>query len=227
MLATLTCENVSKVFMQGTVPVAVLENISVVFKQGESYAITGISGTGKSTLMHILAGLDVPTQGNVFYNNENVQRYTAAQRNFFLNRTVGLMFQVPYLIRELSVLENICMPGIIAGKSSLECQQKGLMLLERLHLADKAHVLPATLSGGQQQRIALLRAIFNDPVFLIADEPTGNVDEKNRAIIIDLLHEYQQTLQVGIIVSTHDAVVARTMNSRYNLSQGCLKPFDQ
>ncbi len=202
--------------------VAVLQDITATFAQGKSYAIMGVSGTGKSTLMHLLAGLDTPTAGAVFFNEQNVHKMSVQEHSSFLRSSVGLLFQLPYLIKELSVCENVMLPALIVGQSEAFSLQKAQQLLEAVGLLQKADARPGSLSGGQQQRIALARAVINEPDFLLADEPTGNLDERTGAEIVDLLLRLQSEWQMGLIVSTHDKEVADRMEHLYRLHDGRL-----
>lgn len=215
-------KNVKKNFEQGSVCTEVLKGISAQFEQGKTYALTGVSGTGKSTLLHIIAGLDAPSSGEVLYDNKDIASLSPDQRTHFLNRYIGLVFQLPYLIRELSVLENVMLMGLIKGDPESECKKRALELLVSVGLEDKANHQPASLSGGQQQRVAILRALFNKPAFLLADEPTGNLDELSGKLIIELLLRYQNEWGMGIIVSSHDAYVAERMEIVYKLHDGVL-----
>lgn len=219
----LRLDAVSKSFATQTGKLSVLKGVSSSFEQGKSYAITGASGTGKSTLLHILAGLTEPNEGAVYVDECNISLFGQAERERFLNRTMGLLFQVPYLIKELTVLENVMMKGLIIGQSAEACTQEALALLEIMGLQDKASERPPVLSGGQQQRVALARALFGKPAFLLADEPTGDLDPHTGKTIIDLLLQCQATWGMGIIVSTHDVYVAQSMQEIYELKGGVLK----
>jgi len=222
MKQTLTTEGIYKIFIQGTEKITVLNNIYSTFISGNTYAITGISGSGKSTFMHILAGLDTPTQGHVFFNDLSLQTLHPLTLAQFLNKSIGLVFQSSHLIRELSVIENIMLPGMINGQSKHDCEKKAIELLNTIDLIAKKDSKPGELSGGQQQRVAIARALFNEPVFLIADEPTGNLDLATGKAIIELLLSCHQQWGMGIIVSSHDDYVAQAMNEVYELSEGTL-----
>lgn len=220
--ATLATERISKKFMQGKEEIIVLNNIDSMFMQERSYAITGISGSGKSTFIHIIAGLDSPTTGTVLFNDLSLQTLTPSCLEQFLNKSIGLVFQSPHLIRELSVIENIMLPGLISGQKKNICEQKAIQLLQKIELSQKKDSKVGELSGGQQQRVAIARALFNKPVFLIADEPTGNLDLATGKTIVDLLLSCHQEWGMGLIVSSHDDYVAQKMDEVYRLSEGSL-----
>jgi ABC-type lipoprotein export system ATPase subunit len=145
------------------------------------------------------------------------------ERENFLNRTIGLLFQVPYLIKELTVLENVMLKGLIAGKDESQCKVEAVELLQIMDLQDKMHEKPPVLSGGQQQRVALARALFGKPAFLLADEPTGDLDPHTAQNMIKLLLDCQKKWAMGIIVSTHDMHVASSMHTVYELQNEVLK----
>lgn len=201
----------------------VLNGISVTFEQGNTYAITGVSGTGKSTFLHILAGLEEPTSGHVLFNGKNIFHFTNKERNLFLNKKIGLLFQQPYLIKELSVLENVMVPGLIAQKPFEDCKKRAQQLLQQVGIEHKKNQLPMTLSGGQQQRVALARALFNEPTFLLADEPTGNLDIQTGKKMIELLLSLVEQNNMGLIVSSHDEYVAEQMQQVFVLQDGLFK----
>ena len=218
----LCLKKVSKTFGQDAKQTVVLHNVTALFASGKTYAITGASGSGKSTLMHLLAGLESPTAGAVHFNNTNINNLKQRAHDVWLNKTVGVMFQLPYLVRELTVVENVMLPGMVAGVSHKECLITAQKLLADVGLAQKADDKPQTLSGGQQQRVALARALFNKPSFLLADEPTGSLDATTGSAIIDLLLHCADQWQMGVIISTHDQSVAEKMGEVYRLQDGVL-----
>lgn len=219
---TLIAQSVSKWFKQGPNHLTVLREVSAHFFQGSTYAIKGASGSGKSTLLHILAGLDTPSQGTVLLDGVAYSDMSDAQVIRTRNEHIGLVFQLPYLIKELSVIENIMMPQLVGGKSYQEAHAHAASLLQRVGLQEKSDALPSSLSGGQQQRVAILRALINKPLFLLADEPTGNLDEKTAAGIVDFLLECHAQWGMGMIISSHDPYLAERMETVYTLHEGRL-----
>lgn len=222
MVICLRADNIAKRFVLRRGSLDVLRGISYTFKSGHTYAVSGASGTGKSTLLHVLAGLTEPSEGTLYVNEQNAALFAQSERNRFLNRTIGLLFQMPYLIKELTVCENVMSKGLIAGIDEHECKQEALALLEQVGLSEKADEHPPVLSGGQQQRVALARALFGKPSFLLADEPTGNLDFKNGQLIVDLLLACKEAWGMGIIVSTHDPAVAQRMQVQLEMQDGLL-----
>jgi len=215
-------QGISQNFIQGHENIIVLDNIDAIFMQEKSYALTGISGSGKSTFMHILAGLETPTSGTVLFNNKALNSLSASAHSHFLNTSIGLVFQSSHLLGELSVLENVILPGLINGKTKDECQQRAQELLKKVGIFEKKDSKPGELSGGQQQRVAIARALFNQPAFLIADEPTGNLDLATGKAIIDLLLSCHHEWGMGIIISSHDDYVTERMDEVFILSKGKL-----
>lgn len=218
----LTLHEIYKSYIQAGQLVSVLKEVTVSFEYGKTYAITGISGSGKSTLIYILAGLDVPTSGVVLYKDQNINALNQTQKAQFLNTSIGLAFQYPYLIKELTVLENVMIKGMIAGYTHDVCVKEAEGLIEQVGLSDRLHYYPGQLSGGQQQRVALARALMNDPSFLIADEPTANLDAQTGAMIIDLIIRLQQEKGMGVIISSHDEYVTERMKEVFMLENGLL-----
>lgn len=212
----------TKSFTQGKTTLTVFAGLDYTFEQPNTYALMGVSGAGKSTLLHILAGIEQPTQGSVVFNGKALSSFTIQEHEKLLNRSFGLLFQSPYLIHELSVIENIMIPGLIGGMSYEQAQQQAAELLHKIQLYDKAHLSPSCLSGGQQQRVAIMRALFNKPSFLFADEPTGNLDEKMGKDIVTFLQECQKEWHMGLIISTHDKQIAHSMQQVLTLHDGRL-----
>lgn len=169
----------------------------------------GPSGIGKSTILHMLSGIDHPSQGTIQLEDTFISHQRFEQRIAMLKNKISIIFQQPCLIAELTVLENIMLKAIIQEQINSKIQQHAFNLLRNIGLEDKAHCFPHTLSGGQQQRIAILRSILYVPQFLLADEPTGNLDQNSAQQIIDLLRFYQKKYAMGLIISTHDTSIAQ------------------
>jgi len=213
---TIIAHNVSKSFTKEGQKLFVLRGISASFHQGGRYALTGVSGVGKSTLLHILAGLDTPSGGNVFYNGVESSFVCAAERA----EQVGIIFQYPYLIKELSVLENVVLMGLIRGISLAESKERAQELLALVGLSDKLKSAVKELSGGQQQRVSLTRALMQRPRFLLADEPTGSLDEATGRQMLDLLLYVHEQWQMGLIICSHNAQVVAAMETVFTLKEG-------
>lgn len=202
--------SVSKTFAQSKQDkIVVIKNVNFEFDQGRSYGLSGVSGTGKSTLINIIAGLESPDSGKVEYQN-------------LTNREIGLVFQYPYLIPELTVIENVILKGLIAGRSIYDCKQEGLDLLKSVGILEKSESSTGALSGGQQQRVSICRAIFNKPKFLFADEPTAHLDKDNSKQIIDLLLKAKDKWGMGLIVTSHDPEITSLMENVLEISNGNL-----
>jgi lipoprotein-releasing system ATP-binding protein len=225
MTKQLYADHIGKAFRQGADVVPVLNNISVLFESNHTYALMGISGTGKSTLLYLLAGLEEPTSGIIYFNSHDIRLLGKKNKRDYLYDTIGLIFQFPYLLPELSVIENVMLKGLMSGEPYRTAERKALDLLDRVGLADKARYAPGILSGGEQQRVAIVRALFNKPLFLLADEPTAHLDEKNRVIVLDILCSYQRQWSMGLLVATHDPLIAARMETTLELSHGSLRYF--
>ncbi|MFC1894336.1 ABC transporter ATP-binding protein [Candidatus Dependentiae bacterium] len=220
--SSLIVEGLGRNFWQGDKSLNVLKNINAEFIQGKSYAIVGVSGSGKSTLMHLLGGLDVPTCGKVLFNEQNIFKLKQAQKNNFLNKKLGFIFQFHYLVKELTVLENIILMGLINDEDKQKSEERAIKLLQKVGLEDKINQFPTQLSGGEQQRVSVLRAIFNKPAFLLADEPTGDLDAVNAQGIVNLLLDYQRGWNTGLILCSHDVQVYNKMEHIFRLQDGVL-----
>ena len=198
---------ITKTFRNNGSEVHALRNVDLSVKSGELVAVMGPSGCGKSTLLHILGGLDSPTSGEVFVNGNRIDNMSEAQRAVLRRNQVGFVFQAFNLIGNLSVLDNVELPALVAGETAHKARERQKELLTSLGISDKAGNIPAQLSGGEKQRVALARALINQPSILLADEPTGNLDSKSALEVMRLLaqtHEQGQT----VLVVTHDPNVA-------------------
>jgi lipoprotein-releasing system ATP-binding protein len=222
--SVLHAKKVNKTYIQGDKEIRVLKDLSISFEQGKTYAITGASGSGKSTLLHLLGGIDTPTKGSIFFNDEDYVKMQQGKKEKLLNTSLGFVFQFHYLVNELTVLENIMLMGLINGSSKELCQKEALRLLNHFGLKDKAKNYPYQLSGGEQQRVSIIRSIFNKPVFLLADEPTGNLDATNAERTIDFFLTCQKEWGMGLILCSHDKFVYERMEQVFELKDGTLSP---
>lgn len=220
--AVIEGDSLSKEFKQGSVCVPVLAQVTLSCLKGRSYAITGVSGAGKSTLLHLLAGLEAPTTGQVRYNGIAISSFDAAAREQWLNRTIGIVFQQPYLIAELTVAQNVAIKSMIQGISYKKIEPWVDQLLRWCGLIDKKEAYPRMLSGGQQQRVALARALCSKPLFLFADEPTSNLDEQTGQALIKLMVQFQQEWDMGLVLCSHDSYVTQAMQTIYQVQHGTL-----
>ena len=219
----LRADSVSKVYRQGNLNVSVLEGVDLQIARGEQIAIVGSSGTGKSTLLHLLAGLDVPTKGTVTLNGRNLSELSESQRGKLRNETLGFVYQFHHLLPEFTALENVMIPLLVRRLPTENIRSQATELLERVNLSNRLGHKPGELSGGERQRVAIARALIVKPLCLLADEPTGNIDRQNAKTVQELMIELDRDMNVSLIVATHDMQLARAMNRIYRLEDGVLK----
>ncbi len=212
-----------KSYSNGTRKVEVLKGINLTVGYGESMAVTGPSGVGKSTLMHILGLLDRPVSGRIMLDGVDVFQLGDTERARVRNRRVGFVFQFFQLLPEFSALENVIMPGLIAGQREVDLEQRATTILEEVGLADRASHRPGELSGGEQQRVAIARALIMNPDVLLADEPTGNLDPETGQEIEVLLRNLNLLRKTTLIVVTHKESLAKAMSRRVGLVGGRLE----
>lgn len=203
----------------------VIYDLNLKLYQGDRVAIMGPSGAGKSTLLHVMGTLDSPSAGRMLFDGEDIFRRKSSDLAKFRNDKVGFVFQFHHLLPEFTALENVMMPGLIGRRKRQAAEDRAVELLERVGLGERLGHKPGELSGGEQQRVALARALFNDPVLLLADEPTGNLDLKTGAGIHDLLRELNETLGVTVVVVTHDPLLADEMDVQLLVDDGKLIPM--
>ncbi len=216
----LRCEGVKKVYGSGGNQVTALNGIDLSVDKGEFVAIVGASGSGKSTLMHILGSVDKPTEGKVMIDGIDLSKLNQTEAAIFRRRKVGLVYQFYNLIPTLTVRKNILMPlALDKKKPSREYFEK---VVNSLGIAEKLEALPNQLSGGQQQRVAIARALIYRPALLLADEPTGNLDQKNTKEIIDMLKISNRNLDQTILLITHDEKIALEAKRIITVEDGCI-----
>ena len=197
-------ESLKKNFIVGQNDIEVLRGIDIEIKKGDFAMLVGPSGCGKSTLLHVIYGLEAPTEGKVFIKGDNIWSHNKNWRADFRNSSVGFIPQQAFWLKSLSVLENVAMPAVIGGKKFYQGLERAAEMLEMVGMSDWANHRPYDLSGGQQQRIALARALLLDPWFIIADEPTGNLDQKSGIELMNLIKEFNQYLGLTILMVTHN-----------------------
>lgn len=221
--ALIECRRLGKSYGEGELRVSVLRGIDLDVSEGAELAIVGASGSGKSTLLHLLGGLDSPEEGHVMMRGELISSLGERARCLWRNRQVGFIYQFHHLLAEFTVAENIAMPALIAGKSRGETGPRVRSLLDRVGLGERALHKPHELSGGERQRVAICRALVLSPGVILADEPTGNLDNETAQVIIDLIFEVKSTLQATFIVATHDESLAARCARVMRLENGQLR----
>ncbi len=204
--------------------VRVLRDITLKIRRGLSVAIVGPSGSGKSTLLNIIGGLDYPTSGKVLFNGSDISELSEAELARMRNQQIGFVFQLHHLLPQCTVIENVLVPTLADRSSDREeAEQRAVRLLKRVGLTEQMLHRPGELSGGQRQRVAVVRALINEPVLLLADEPTGSLDAESSQNIAELLIEMNRSEGTALIVVTHSAKLASYMELAMELSDGILK----
>lgn len=222
----LKAEKLTKTFTQGKSSLEIFTDINLELRDKESLAIIGESGAGKSTLMHLLGGLDKPTSGNVWVMNENLTHLNAAKQGIVRNCYLGFVYQFHHLLPEFNALENVLMPLIIRGENTTNIHEKANYYLDKVGLSNRAKHRVGELSGGERQRIAIARALITEPRCVLADEPTGNLDERTAGTIADLMFGLNEKLGTAFIIVTHNIQLAKRMNRILNLEGGKLHPIE-
>jgi len=200
----------------------VLKGIDFRVERGEIISIFGASGAGKTTFLQILGTLDDADEGEIFYDDVNVRTLKENQLSRFRNRQIGFVFQFHHLLPEFTALENVCIPAFILGVPRKEAEEQAMELLEDLNLAARAGHKPSELSGGEQQRVAVARALINKPAVLLADEPSGNLDSRNKKELHELLLRIHEEKEQTIIIVTHDKELSAIAHRRLLMKDGKL-----
>jgi len=220
MSNVLECRGVAKTFNDGSRELRVLRGVDLTVEPGRILSISGASGAGKSTLLQIMGTLDKPSGGDVLYNGRSVQTMGRKEINRLRSKDIGFVFQFYHLLSEFTALENVMMPGLGQGKTRKDCQQRAEELLTKVGLSERLTHKPGQLSGGEQQRVAIARALFNGPSVVLADEPTGNLDENTGKDIVDLIWSLNQTDNITLVVVTHDLTLAARAHQWIHLHEG-------
>jgi lipoprotein-releasing system ATP-binding protein len=211
-----------KGFRKGDQTIEVLEDVNFDLKKGETVSIVGTSGIGKSTFLHILGTLDRPDRGTLHFENEDVFGFTDARLAKFRNESIGFVFQFHHLLGDFTAMENVMMPALIKGIRTADAEMMGRKMLVRVGLEDRLSHRVGELSGGEQQRVAIARALILNPVILLADEPTGNLDKKNSSRLHDLLMALNEELGMALIIVTHNLELASYTSRKMTISDGKL-----
>jgi lipoprotein-releasing system ATP-binding protein len=198
----------------------VLKGVDLTIRQGEIVSIVGPSGSGKSTLLHILGTLDHPNKGTVTINNQKVNFLNDKQVAAFRNRHIGFVFQFHHLLPEFTAVENVCIPGWMAGKKKKDVEERAVHLLETLGLGSRVENKPSALSGGEQQRVAVARALINNPDIIFADEPTGNLDSANARELHQLFFDLRKQFNQTFLIVTHNEELAQMSDRILHMKDG-------
>lgn len=202
----------------GVLPV--LQGVDINISKGEIVSIVGSSGAGKSTLLHILGSLDKADKGQIILNNERIDSLSAKKLAAFRNKHIGFVFQFHHLLPEFTALENVCIPGWIAGRKKKEVEENALRLLNNLGLSDRKSNKPSQLSGGEQQRVAVARALINNPAIIMADEPTGNLDSVHAKELHNLFIDLRQQFDQTFLIVTHNEELAAMSDRTLHMKDG-------
>jgi lipoprotein-releasing system ATP-binding protein len=212
----LTATNINKYYGK----LQVLKEVGVEIKKGEIVSIAGPSGSGKSTLLHILGTLDEPDSGEIFLNNKKVNELKGRQLAAFRNHHIGFVFQFHHLLPEFTAMENVCIPGWIAGKRKTDVEEQAKVLLNTLGVGERLENKPGALSGGEQQRVAVARALINNPDIVFADEPTGNLDSANANELHQLFFHLRDKFQQTFLIVTHNEELAQMSDRILHMKDG-------
>lgn len=219
----LRSENIWKEYHTGEkIVLQVLKGVDVEIKEGEIVVIVGPSGSGKSTLLHLLGGLDRPTLGRVFFDDKEIFAFSEEELAGFRNKRLGFVFQFHHLLPEFTALENVSMPALISGKMKKSVIPKAEKILNEVGLGDRLHHKPNQLSGGEQQRVAVARALMNDPQIVLADEPSGNLDEESGLNLHKLLVSLSENRGLTFVIATHNPDLAKRAHRVLRLADGKL-----
>ncbi|MCL2260942.1 MAG: ABC transporter ATP-binding protein [Fibromonadales bacterium] len=222
MLYLLETRGLSKVYKETDGGLEILKDVNFQLTEGSIVVLTGASGSGKSTFLNIVGALDKPTGGSVFFYGNDMARFSRKARNIFHRKNLGFMFQFHHLLAEFTALENVLMPARIDNRDIKESRKMALELLNVVGLSARKRHLPRELSGGERQRVALARALMNKPNLIIADEPSGNLDEKNAEVLKSLILECNKKLNQAFLIATHDMDLAEIATHRWTVAHGTL-----
>lgn len=221
MSIILEAKNISKVYDEGKIKTTVLSGLDLSIQAGERIAIVGSSGSGKSTLLHLLGGLDTPTTGEVWLKGMCLNQLNETRRGELRNRHLGFIYQFHHLLAEFTATENVAMPLLMRSDVSIsQAQSRANDLLKHVGLAHRLHHRPSELSGGERQRVAIARALVTEPALVLADEPTGNLDDENATAVFELLTQLQSSIGMALLMVTHDRRLAARADKILEMKSG-------
>lgn len=219
----LETRDLRRVFSETGEKLEILKGVNFSMNAGELVALTGSSGSGKSTFLNLVGMLDTPTSGEILFKGKSLSKFSGDEKDMYHRAQVGFVFQFHHLLSEFTALENVCVPGRILGTSEAECRERAEMLLETVGLKDRLKHLPRELSGGERQRIAIARALMNHPDLVLADEPSGNLDEANSEKLNELIGELNQKFNQAFLIVTHDEKLASFAKRRVVMHGGVIQ----
>lgn len=219
----LQAKNLHKTYLSATKRIEVLQGLDLEIPRGRMTAVMGASGVGKSTLLHILGGLDRPEQGEIWFDGENIFNFSSSQLADFRNTKIGFVFQMHHLLPEFNALENTMIPFLLRNYQPKTAATRARAILQEVGLSERLDHRPGQLSGGEQQRAAIARALLNEPLLILADEPTGNLDERTSESIFRLFRELHSSRNLSFIIATHNSDLAAICDETYVLHEGKLQ----
>jgi len=222
-MVILDIQDLQKIYNTGSEELKILNNLSLQIPESRSTVITGESGSGKSTLLNLIGGLDTINSGTLISCGYPIHELGEKQLTDYRRKSIGLVFQSHYLLKDFTAIENIAIPARIAGVDKKSAVERAEQLIEEVGLADRREHFPSQMSGGERQRIALARSLVNDPDLILADEPTGNLDEKNSRVVEDILFSLVENYKKSLLLVTHNLILTERVDHSYHLTCGVLK----
>jgi len=225
MMNILEVKNLYKGYKNGDEELAIISGMDFSLEAGKRMVITGESGCGKSTFLNMIGSLDQCDSGRIIVDGTDITKLSPHELCNYRNHTIGFIFQFHYLLRELTALENVMIPAMVAGLSKKEAAERAMALLESVNMIQRKDSYPSRLSGGERQRVAVARALVNDPLLLLADEPTGNLDRHNSRVVENLLFKLAENRGKSLIVVTHDLNIASLGDIKVRMEKGIFVPL--